>query len=75
MERTIVPLMMEVHEIVNELAFCIQKTQDEKQKIGIKSQKADFPMERIRSVMNMISHLNTAENSYDGLGEDNTGIT
>ena len=67
-ERTIISIMREVHTVVNKLAFCVQKRMDEKQKIGIKPQEADFPMERIRSVMNMISHLNTEENSYDGLG-------
>lgn len=75
MERTIIPLMMEVHRIVNDLASCVQKRLDEKQKIGIKPQEADFPTERIKSVMNMISHLNTEENIYDRYGEDNKGIT
>lgn len=75
LERTLIPLMMEVHQIINELAFRVQGQIDKKQKIGIKPQKADFSEERIRSVMNMISNLNVEEKLNDGLGEDNTDIT
>lgn len=75
MERTITPIMEEVHRLINKLLFIIQKQIDDKKRIGIKPQEADFPMERIRGVMNMISHLNTEENSYDGFGKDNASIT
>ena len=65
MERTIIPLMKEVHKIDNDLANCVQSVMDKKQHIGIKPQEADFPLERIKSVMNKISHLNTEENTHD----------
>lgn len=75
MERTLIPLMMDVHRVVNDLAFCVQKQLDKKNKIGIKPQLANFPEERIRGVMNMISYLNTEEKLNDGLGESDTSIT
>lgn len=75
MERTLIPLMMDVHRVVNDLAFCVQKQLDKKNNIGIKPQLADFPEERIRGVMNMISHLNAEEKLDDGHGENNTSIT
>lgn len=45
--------------------LCVQKVKDQKQKIGIKPQKADFPLERIESVMNKISSIYT-DGNVDG---------
>lgn len=52
LERTVVPLMQAVYELVNQMAATVQKTQDAKYKIGIKPQRAPFPRERITEVMN-----------------------
>lgn len=57
MERTIVPLMKEVYELVNQMAFNVQRILDAKQKIGIKPQKAEFPLERVEAVMNRIMNI------------------
>lgn len=66
MERTIVPIMREVYELVYQLDVKVQLAQDKRQKIGIKPQKAAFPLERITAVMNKISNLYTD-------GEENEG--
>ena len=57
LERTIVPLMKEVYDLINELAIYVQLKEDAKQKIGIKPVKADFPQERIETVMNKLMAL------------------
>ena len=64
MERTIMPIMKNVHKIDNQLAFNVQKKLDAAQKIGIKPQESDFPEDRVNSVMNMLSTL-TNDNKTD----------
>lgn len=64
MERTIMPVMKNIHKIDNQLAFNVQKKLDAAQKIGIKPQESDFPEERVNSVMNMLSTL-TNDNKTD----------
>ena len=56
MERTIVPIMQEVYILVNDLYDIVLKRMYEKQKIGIKPQYAEFPLERIRDLMNKIAN-------------------
>lgn len=59
MERTILPIMREVYAIVNRMAAAVQTQLDEKQGIGIKPIKADFPQERIETLMNRLDNIFT----------------
>lgn len=59
LERTIEPIMKDVHNLDNELAFSVQKKIDEKDNIGIKPQKTDYPKERVDNVMNKIATIST----------------
>ena len=51
-ERTVKPLMHTVYEMVNEAAATVQKREDEALGIGLKPIRADFPEERINSLIN-----------------------
>lgn len=57
MQRTIVPIMRRVYDIVNQMAGIVQKREDEPKKIGIKPIKPKFPLERIESVMNKLDNI------------------
>lgn len=68
-ERTIKPLIEEVHKSVNEVAAEIQKKIDEARNIHINPVRAEFPEERIRALLNgLIMALEEAEE--DGEEED-----
>lgn len=64
MERTIVPIMQEVNNLVNQMADIVQNRMDIKTKIGIKPQHAELQMDRITDFMNKISTL--MEDDEDG---------
>lgn len=64
LERTVMPLMREVYELVNRLAVAVQTVQDEKQNIHLKPQKAPFPRERVETIMNKIMAI------YEGAAAD-----
>lgn len=66
MERTIIPIMREVYELVYQMDVQVQLIRDKRQKIGIKPQKAAFPLERITAVMNKISSLYTDGDKDEG---------
>ena len=57
MERTIIPIMQEVHNLVIQMADIIQNQMNIKSKIGIKPQNPEFQMDRITDLMNKISTL------------------
>lgn len=54
LERTVLPIMKEVYELVNQMAFNVQKRIDKEQNIGIKPVKPKFQKERIEDIMNKI---------------------
>ncbi|MCF0106014.1 MAG: hypothetical protein HUJ53_04580 [Holdemanella sp.] len=54
LERTMIPIMKEVYELVYRMAFNVQICMDKEQNIGIKPVKAPFPEERIKSIMNKL---------------------
>lgn len=54
-ERTIVPSLENNYYLVNEAAEKIQTIVDRKQKIGLKSVKADFPKERIQGLIDKMT--------------------
>lgn len=56
MERTIVPIMYEAYELIDQLYDIVLRRMYEKQKIGIKPQKSEFPLERIHDLMNKIAN-------------------
>lgn len=64
MERTIIPLMQEVNNLVNQMADIVQNQMDVKTKIGIKPQHAELQMDRITDLMNKIARL--TEDDEDG---------
>lgn len=61
MERTVVPLMYEVYELVFKMDYNVQKARDKKNKIGLRPLKAEFPLERIEAVMNKVSSIYSSE--------------
>ena len=60
-ERTILPLLKNVHEIVNEAAITVQKYIDEKSGIGINSIPAAFPEERAKALIQKIVDISIKE--------------
>lgn len=54
LERTVLPIMKEVYELVNKMAFNVQKRIDKEQNIGIKPVKPKFQKERIEDIMNKV---------------------
>lgn len=63
MERTIIPIMQEVYNLVIQMADIIQNQMDIKSKIGIKPQHPEFQIDRITDLMNKISAL-TEDDEY-----------
>ena len=51
-ERTIKPLLEEIHKMVNDAAGEIQKKLDEERNIHLNPVRAEFPEERIRALLN-----------------------
>lgn len=61
-ERTITPLLEEVHKMVNDAAADIQKRIDETRNIHMNPVRAEFPEERIRALLNgLMKALEEAE--------------
>ena len=60
-ERTILPLIKNVHEIVNEAAMTVQKYTDEKSGIGINSIPAAFPEERAKALIQKLVDISIKE--------------
>lgn len=58
-QRTIKPLMKDVHTLVNAAAVDIQKKEDKKQRIGIKPIIPSFPEERIDKILNKLVIVST----------------
>lgn len=65
MERTMVPIMEEVHDIDNQLACSVQSMQDTEAGIGIAPQRTDFPEDRVKDVMNKISVTTDVDGKTD----------
>lgn len=63
MERTIIPIMREVYKVVNQMAAAVQARMDKKQKIGIKPIEPEFPLERIKAVMNKLDAIFTEDDA------------
>lgn len=61
MERTILPLMKEVHKIVNQIGDIAIMQLYESAAIGIKPLWTEFESERIIAMMNMLSHLSEVD--------------
>lgn len=57
MERTVMPIMQEVHEIIWHMASRTQTKENERQQIRIKPIQPDFPEERVRAVLNKLSNI------------------
>lgn len=69
-ERTVVPALQNNYDLVNEAAAQIQKLEDARNNIGLKSVKADFPKERIQGLIDkMTSNGITFEQVLSWLGE------
>ena len=64
-ERTIRPIFVKAHELINDAAAKVQTIEDEKLGLHLKPIKADFPEERVHAI---ISRLVDAINE---LGDDN----
>lgn len=61
MERTILPLMKEVHKIINQIGDIAIMQLYKSAGIGIKPQWTEFESERITAMMNMLSHLSEVD--------------
>ena len=62
-ERTIIPILKEVHESISSMAIAVDEYEDRGKGIGIKSQKADFPEQRIRDLVDKM--VNLFEEDYE----------
>ena len=51
-ERTITPLIKEVHKMVNDAAIEVQKKADEARNIHLNPVRSEFPEERVRALLN-----------------------
>ena len=61
-ERTITPLLEEVHKMVNDAAIEVQKKIDEARNIHLNPVRAEFPEERVRALLNgLVKALEEAE--------------
>ena len=61
-ERTITPLLEEVHKMVNDAAIEVQKKIDEARNIHLNPVRAEFPEERVRALLNgLMKALEEAE--------------
>lgn len=64
-EKTILPLLKRVHQIVNESAIKAQKIQDAKAGIGINSIAAEFPEERAKALIQKIVDISQKEQQVE----------
>ena len=55
-EKTIKPIFMKAHKLINEAAVAVQTVEDEKFGIGIKPIAADFPEERVNALIYKLVH-------------------
>ena len=60
-ERTVKPLLEEVHRRVNEAASEITKREDKKLGINVKPQWGEFPEERIKALLDQLAGLDLNE--------------
>lgn len=56
-ERTVKPLLEEVHKRVNEAASDVQKLEDSKQKIGLIPVSGEWPEQRVHALIQKMSNL------------------
>lgn len=54
-ERTVIPGLENNYTLINEAAELVQKSQDQKLKIGLGAIRADFPQERIQGLIDKIT--------------------
>lgn len=54
LERTLEPLLKDILEKVNKAAVKVQKREDEKVGIGIQPMEADYPVYRVRDLMDKL---------------------
>lgn len=62
-EKTIIPLMMHVHEIVNDYAIKIQEYVDKKDGVGIKPIRGEFNRKRMHAIIQKIADASVGDNS------------
>lgn len=62
-ERIIMPMLEEVHKLVNISAVNVQKIEDKKGNIKIKPQQGAFPTERAKAIIQAIA--DTTEEMFD----------
>ena len=54
LERTVKPILQNVYDLINEAAAQLQTYEDKETGIGMKAVKADYPEDRIKSIMDKI---------------------
>lgn len=62
-EKTIIPLMMHVHEIVNDYAIKIQEYVDKKDGVGIKPIRGELNRKRMHAIIQKIADASVGDNS------------
>lgn len=67
-DRTIKPIFIEAHKLINEAAAAVQMVEDRKLGINLKPIEAGFPEERVHALINKL--VNEIEALGDEDGED-----
>lgn len=60
-ERTVKPLLEEVHRRVNEAASEITRREDEELGVNVKPQRGEFPEERVKALLDQLAGLDLNE--------------
>lgn len=65
-ERTIRPLFVKAHDLINDAASKVQTIEDEKLGIHLQPIKAEFPEERVRAIINrLVDAINEVGDDYE----------
>lgn len=64
-ERTIKPVFVKAHLMINEAAIAVQLAEDKKNGIGIKPIMSEFPEKRVEALINKIVHAVTNQGRSD----------
>lgn len=68
-QKTIKPIFMKAHQLINEAAVTVQAVNDKKTGIGLKPIMADFPEERVDALIYKLVHTIMDEGDNDEQNE------
>lgn len=64
-ERTILPLLQEVHKLVIDAAVTVTNMENERNGIGMKASRTKFPEERVRDLLNKLVNMSLSDEEHD----------